>query len=145
MWSTGWAMFLDQPLLGHGINTFMSNFEAYAGGSRSPAYAHNCYLQIGAETGLLGLGSFFFFLLCLGNVCRRALRREPGSLPPRLLELRPVLTGLAGGVLAFLVQSVFDTNFYALRQAVLFWSLAGMILGLSGLFLQTEQSSQPPP
>jgi len=145
MWSTAWTMFRDRPILGHGINTFMANYEAYARGPQWPAYAHNCYLQIAAETGIIGLASFLYFILCLGAVCRRALCRKTESLPPQMQEFRPILLGLAAGILAFLVQSAFDTNLYALRQAVLFWTLAGMVLGISGLFLQPEQTSQPHP
>jgi len=145
MWNTGWAMFRDRPFLGHGINTFMANYSTYVGGNHWPAYAHNCYLQIAAETGVAGLAVFLSFLFFLGSICRRALRREEASLPPQLRELRPILTGLAAGGLAFLVQSAFDTNLYAVRQAVLFWTLAGMVLGISGLLLKPEQTSQPHP
>jgi hypothetical protein len=38
-----------------------------------------------------------------------------------------VLAGLTG----FVLQSAIDTNFYALRQAALFWTLAGLGLALS--------------
>lgn len=133
MWSTGWAMFRDQPWLGHGINTFMANYQTYAGGSQWPAYAHNCYLQIAAETGIIGLASFLLFLFCLGSVCWRSLQRPAESLPPQSRELRPILIGLTAGVLAFLVQSAFDTNLYAVRQATLFWTLSGMMLGIGAL------------
>ena len=143
MWNTGWAMFRDRPFLGHGINTFMANYGTYVGGNHGPAYAHNCYLQIAAETGLLGLASFLGFLFCLGSICRRALHQEETSLPPQLREFRPILIGLAAGVLAFLAQSACDTNLYAVRQTVLFWTFSGMILGISGLLLKTEHTSQP--
>jgi len=53
MWQAGWGMFMDRPILGHGLNTFMANYLSYwVGGEYMPRYAHNCYLQVAAETGV---------------------------------------------------------------------------------------------
>lgn len=126
MWQAAWRMIEDRPIIGHGLNTFMANYLTYwVGGERQPRYAHNCYLQIWAETGLLGLGTFLVLIWCTVGLWLRAMRGMPEG-PNRLM-----LLGLTAGLVAFLVQSAFDTNFYALRQAVLFWVLAGFALGFS--------------
>lgn len=89
-----------------------------------PRYAHNCYLQVAAETGLIGLVAFLTFLgILFWHLIRRAMRSEA--------QLAILLPGLIGGLLAFVVQAAVDTNFYSLRQAVLFWVLAGVAVGLS--------------
>lgn len=124
MWHTAQTMIQDKPLLGLGYNTFMANYNRYvAGPTVWPAYAHNCYLQIAAETGWVGLAAFMVFLFYLFKTCFRAawIIRES------------FLMGLVAGLIAFLVQSIFDTNLYAVRQAVLFWTLAGLAVGLSGV------------
>lgn len=63
-----WRMFLDRPILGVGVGNYTAHFEEYADevgfasrdyeepGERH--YPHNLYLEIGAETGLVGLLAF---------------------------------------------------------------------------------------
>ncbi len=125
MWKAALGMIKDRPILGHGLNTFMANYLKYwVGGERMPRYAHNCYLQVAAETGLTGLAAFLAFLgMLFWHLIRRAIRSEA--------QLAILLPGFIGGLLAFVVQAGVDTNFYSLRQAVLFWVLAGVAVGLS--------------
>ena len=144
MWGTAWKMIEARPFCGQGLNTFMANFLDYAiGPNNGPAYAHNCFLQITAETGIPGLVTFLLFLGALFVTWRTALRKAP---TPEEAEdragLRVVLLGLAAGLLAFLVQSLFDTNLYSLRQATLFWSLAGLATGLSSRVLASRPAVQ---
>lgn len=124
-WDIAWRMILERPAIGQGVNTFMANYSRFAPEGLNPAYAHNGFLQTAAETGLLGLATFLGLLTALFAVCLRAILRRP----PGAESVRPWLTGLTAGLLAFLVQATFDTNFYALRQAALFWTLAGMAVG----------------
>jgi len=139
MWTTAWRMILDRPIRGHGINTFMANYSRYAPNSaQNPAYAHNCFLQITAETGLLGLAAFLLFLAGVGYFAWQALGVPEQELSPEDQPARILLVGLAAAFLAFLVQSFLDTNLYALRQAVLFWTLAGMTLGISARLLRAR-------
>ncbi len=145
MWGTAWKMIEARPFLGQGLNTFMANFIDYAiGPNNGPAYAHNCFLQIAAETGIPGLVTFLLFLGALFATWRMALRKPDTSPEEDPAGLRVVLLGLAAGLLAFLVQSLFDTNLYALRQATLFWSLAGLATGLSSqLLIRREAVPEP--
>ncbi|MCM8811743.1 MAG: O-antigen ligase family protein [Candidatus Omnitrophica bacterium] len=131
MLDTAWRMIKAEPLVGHGLNTFMANYMSYvAGPNQGPAYAHNCFFQIAAETGL---PSLFFFLLSLVRLFEQLLPKtgEPST--------RAALTGAAAGLFGFLVQSAFDTNFYSLRQAVLFWALAGSGIGCAFRLLQDQR------
>jgi O-antigen ligase len=125
MWGAAWNMIQDRPVLGHGLNTFMANYLDYwVGGERQPRYAHNCYLQIMAETGAVGLLAFGFWLATLFGALARALARLPA-------ERRGLLLGVIAALIGFLVQAGLDTNFYVVRQAVLFFAVAGLALGLS--------------
>jgi O-antigen ligase len=126
MWQTAWHMIQDRPVLGHGINTFMANYLTYwVGGEQQPRYAHNCYLQMAAETGLVGLAAFLWLLWLAFARMGRALTRAPAS------GDRTILAGLVAGLLAFAIQAGYDTNFYAMRQVAIFWVLAGLAVGLS--------------
>lgn len=125
MWQAALGMIRDRPLLGHGVNTFMANYLDYwVGGERQPRYAHNCYLQVAAETGLIGLAAFLSLLgWILWRLCAVLQQRPPDE--------QMLLLGILSGLLAFLLQAGVDTNFYAMRQAALFWVMAGFGLGVS--------------
>jgi len=128
IWQAGWHMVQARPVLGHGLNTFMANYLAYwVGGEQQPRYAHNCFLQVAAETGVLGLATFAWLLGTTLWLWGRALRVLDAQGHARSSPL----VGLSAGLIGFLIQSFFDTNFYALRQATLFWTLAGVATGLA--------------
>lgn len=126
MWSTAMLMIYDRPFLGHGVNTFMANYMRYwVGEERMPRYAHNCYLQMAAETGLVGVGAFLAVLGVLTAQLIRAYKKQ------RDLIQRRVFLGLAAALCAFVIHAAVDTNFYSLRQSALFWIFAGLTVGFS--------------
>jgi len=121
IWETGWRMFMDRPIFGHGLGTFMSVFERYRPeGYREIVYAHNCLLQVAAETGIAGvLASLWIAAAMFISGLRNYFREKD-------VFTRAAYIGFIGGLLATLVNSLFDTNLYALPLAVLFWSVAGL-------------------
>jgi putative inorganic carbon (HCO3(-)) transporter len=111
----------------------MSNYLKYwVGGEQQPRYAHNCYLQVAAETGLVGLAAFLWLLWSLMSQLAKAAFKTS-------LKEHVILLGCFAGLLAFLIQSAVDTNFYSLRQAALFWVVSGLAIGLAQ---QTSQKTQ---
>ena len=103
-----WHIFLDHPLLGAGFGQsplYIPRYGRMYGSMLGPknAAAHNMYLQILSETGLLGS---IAFLLLLRAVVRPmlALRRYWAQRRP---EYAHTLTSLMLGVLLFLVTSIF--------------------------------------
>lgn len=117
-WLAALKMINDHPFFGTGVGTFMANFSKYLPGC-NVSYAHNCYLQIWAETGIFSLISFIFFIVTL--IC--------SGLKKFIASRDFLLLGLLSGALGFLVHSFFDTNLYSLRLAILFWVWAGLIVG----------------
>jgi len=114
-----WRMIKDHPFFGIGLGTFMQHFGQYTN-SQGASYAHNCFLQIWAESGLLSLLSF---LLLVGYVfygSLRSLLRMPVSLDFFLL------TGFNAGLLGFLVASLFDTQFYSFQLSFLLYFVLGL-------------------
>ncbi|TAM36939.1 hypothetical protein EPN54_05470, partial [bacterium] len=117
IWLAAWKMIEEHPFLGMGVGTFMANFSEYLPGI-SISYAHNCYLQIWAETGFFSLASFLVFIVSLVYLGVK-----------KFIATRDLLLlGLVCGTVGFLVHSFFDTNLYSLRLAILFWAWAGLIL-----------------
>ena len=124
MWQAAIGMIRDRPILGHGVNTFMANYLRYwVGGEQQPRYAHNCYLQVAAETGLIGLAAFLWVLWGLFRRLAIGIRQRS--------DVELLLLGLSAGLFAFVAQAGIDTNFYSLKQSALFWVLSGVALGLS--------------
>jgi len=116
IWPVAISMIKENPFLGKGVGTFMAHFSRYPT-NLNPQYAHNCFLQIWAETGIFSL---ICFLLFTGLLLYRGIKKFRK-------DSDPVLLGLVSGVFGFLVHSFFDTNLYSLQLATLFWVLMGMI------------------
>lgn len=112
----GFQLIRENPFLGKGLGTFMD----YCGQRTLVAhtdYAHNCYLQMWAESGIFSLLAFLLFIGTLLGKGVRALKRAED----------PLLLGLLGGIFAFLIHSFFDTQFYSIGQSFLLWSMLGVL------------------
>jgi O-antigen ligase len=124
IWNTSFDMIKDRPLFGHGINTYMRVFTVYRGGMTSPTYAHNCYIQLMAEVGAAGL---LVFLALLGKFFTSGYQMLNKS---SYDELKLCSVGLMGGVVAFLVHSFVDTNFYSLQLSAYLWVSIGIQMAI---------------
>lgn len=123
-WRTTWAMISEHPFLGHGVNTYYQNFPLFAPAEETyRGYAHNCFLQMWSEVGFFGL---LAFLIPLFSKLKSQLWNRPKE--ARLDVQEAVLVGLV----AFLVQSFFDTHFYSLQTAFLFWIFWGALHSPAG-------------
>jgi O-antigen ligase len=135
LWVDSIKMIKDRPLWGHGPNTFMKVFqkESYRRrvggiGEYSPSYAHNCYVQMAAEVGLVGLGGFLWILgRFFKNIFRVIEERKKSNEEDPLVIL---LIGLTAGAVAFLIHSFVDTHLYSLKLSTLFWVMAGLAVSL---------------
>lgn len=126
MWQAAINMIKDKPFFGHGLNTFMSNYTKYwVGGEFMPRYAHNCFLQITAELGIVGLFTFLWLIITFFIKSIRALKRTEDKF------YIACITGITSGLFAYLAQSFVDTNFYSLQSAILFWVFLGWVCGLN--------------
>ena len=120
-WQAAWGMFETRPWLGVGIGNYAATYSQHAlpGWGDSLGHAHNFYLNILAEAGLVGLlGYLFFWGSCLW-VAWRTLRGARGM--ERTLAL-----GILGVIVAFSIHNIFD-NLYVhgmnLHMAALVGSL----------------------
>jgi putative inorganic carbon (HCO3(-)) transporter len=133
-------MIKTHPVIGFGANTFMHNYRFY---KESPEYnnqitsdyiyAHNNFLHMAAEIGLVGLGIFIWLLY---NIFK-----ESGNIY-RWLEdnyLKVVCLSLIACVIAFLVNGLTESSLYSSRVAGIFWYLAGFLLALKKFAKTSEQ------
>ncbi|MEK6727060.1 MAG: O-antigen ligase family protein [Candidatus Omnitrophota bacterium] len=121
-WQAGWKMFMSRPWIGLGLGTFMFNFKRFVveNYQRGPAYAHNCYLQMLSELGIIGLVLFLSILiLFFYDGIKIMLNRK------KTFSWHILLASLAA-VLGYSVQMAVDTIFYNLDLGLLFWLLLGL-------------------
>ena len=124
LWNEAIQMNSERPWLGYGINTYAKIEPQFKSKQihTDNQYAHNGYLQIAAETGWVGLGSFlaviiFFFA--------RAFKKES---TPQNEFLSAAAFSLTLGILSFLIHSATDTDLQSLRLVSLLWLSMGLVL-----------------
>ncbi len=133
IWEAAQGMFADNPLLGVGAGNFDRAYPAYAlpNWPQAPGHAHNLYLNLLAEMGLVGLLSYLTLLATLlggtVNAARSAIRAATQSHPESALPAG--LTLAAVGLVAVLaVHHLFD-NLYVHGIGAQLGLLFGLALG----------------
>ncbi len=112
-WKEAVNVIKDYPVFGTGINTYSVVAREYSQGWGG--YPHNCFLQMTAETGIVGLSAFLYFLYTLFYGGIKSYKNSRDSF------LSVLLLGAMGGVAGFLFHSFFDTLFYSVRLGNLMW------------------------
>ena len=124
---TGLTMFATHPILGVGAGNYPINYQQYAqligiefrAQQRDP---HSLYVQLLAETGILGtiafLGMVFSLILALNRACRAI------ELSPHLQDWLPWISAIRLAIISYLLTSVFLHNAY-IRYL---WILVAMAL-----------------
>jgi O-antigen ligase len=122
IWRDAWAMFRAHPITGVGYGAFGTAYSAYteSDGSVRVNEAHNDYLQVLSDGGLIAGGLVLWFLIAVGRQVYRGLNADD--------PLRVALTlGAATGIVGLLVHSFFDFNLQLPAQALLFVLLVAVI------------------
>ncbi len=105
-WQAAWRMVSDNPLLGVGIGNYVPVYPAYGlpGWEDPLGHAHNYYLNIAAEAGLVGLGGYLFLW---GAIFWHGWRVYRGAEE----QWRSITLGILGVMVALCAHSLFD-NLY---------------------------------
>jgi O-antigen ligase len=118
---TALRLFASEPLFGVGVGQF---FARSAGAIRDPAIrllypqenAHNNFLQVLAETGIVGMAAFLWLLIAVAQAILYSSRRE---------EDARVLRGAAAGLCAFLATCLAGHPLLTTEVAIAFWGVLG--------------------
>lgn len=126
--------------IGPGSEAFTQVYPFYSYNAIVAPHAHNLFLQIMVESGIIGI---ILFLLLIFMFIKKLIcgyqyggKRNCNSV---------VIVGIASAVLGFLVQGLFDNCFYNYRVFMVFWSV--IALGITAVnvarneFLLKEDSS----
>jgi len=124
-------MIKAHPFIGVGANTYMKNYKQYKENpeyrnvvTQDTMYAHNMYLQMAAELGIIGFSIFIWLLFKLFSASRRIFK----ALKDNYLKILTI--SLTACLIAFLVNGLTESSLYYSRVAIIFWYLSGLLLSL---------------
>jgi len=137
IWEVTLNMIKSSPVLGTGLGTFHIEFPKF----KYPDFdlevpienllnAHNEYLEILAEMGVLGLGVFLWFIFGIFSYAFKYLKNEGRE--------SLIVTGLISGIAAMLVMSLFSVSVRLTGPAFIFW----LLIGLTMTFVSHEPESK---
>jgi len=122
IWRANLAMLAERPLTGFGFGNhddFMEPYYAEYVHSAMRDHAHNSFLQIAVDAGLLGLTAWLLLCAVLLRMGWRA-QRAPG-------ESGHLLFGAWLALLGFLFGGLTQHNFGDAEVVIVWWSLAALL------------------
>jgi len=143
-WKFTTLMIKDHPLLGSGIGTYKYNSLRYQAkfldqGQNRSFYpsgfadkAHNEYLQLWAEIGIIGLGIFAWLIISYFNYGLRFIKKEKDY------YRQGIIIGLMGAVVAVLVDGIFGFPLHLPATVILFW----LVLALTIATIKSEADAE---
>lgn len=133
LWHEAISIIKKFPMFGCGLNTYSIVAPHFkSGASVAGIYPHNSYLQMAAETGIVGLTSFVLVMARLFITSWKNLKKIKNSF------YNNILLGLLAGLFGFLVHSFFDVNLYALQLVNLMWFFIGLAIAVQRVALYEE-------
>jgi O-antigen ligase len=123
IWENTWTMIRDNPVSGVGLGAYETAYPIYTretGTNGITAEAHNDYLQILADAGVIGAMIGLWFIVALFRAIARGVR----STDPLVAA---IALGGGSGLFGLLVHSVFDFNLHLPSHAIVFLLLSMVI------------------
>ncbi|MDD2353724.1 MAG: O-antigen ligase family protein, partial [Atribacterota bacterium] len=134
IWKFTWMMIEDKPILGSGLGTFQYNSlryqaEFFGQDNNRDKYpygiadkAHNEYLQLWAELGIIGLVIFIWIITGYFVSGIQFLKKFKNKDNMQFA----LVTGLMGAVMAILADAVFGFPLYLPASVSLFWLIIAL-------------------
>lgn len=124
IWMGTWNAIKDFPIFGTGLGTFRYIFPLYQPGDIGNLnfhYAHNDYLQLLLETGIIGFSLILVFFI---GICAKIIRfyRNGPSI---------IMAGLITSITYILIHSLVDFNLHIPSNAITFSMITGITVAYS--------------
>ncbi len=151
IWGTSLEMMKEKPLLGLGIGTFKYHYLDYQAeylrqqphyikNSGKAAEAHNEYLQLGMEIGIVGLLSFlgiiFSFYFLIYQFFESKKNKEVKNKEKMMVI---IIFGLLMGITCFLIHCLFTFPFHVPVLGATFFILMGLTVVVINLGEEEKQ------
>lgn len=137
IWNSALELIKEKPFFGWGVGTFGIHYPEAQGAFLSrdenrnylprtnrSVHAHNDYLQIWAETGLVGLLLFFGILGTFYWTLFSFLKKRRGK------DCNLFVIFFAGGITSFLIDATVSFPLYIIQNGMLFWFLIALAVGI---------------
>ncbi|MBI5848197.1 MAG: O-antigen ligase family protein [Nitrospirae bacterium] len=138
IWKDSLGMVRDFPLTGTGAGSFMHLYPAYRTirGEGIADHAHNDYLELLTDGGIIGIGLFAWFMaaVLIQSYQTFLKRKDPYA--------RHLFAGAISGVAAFLLHSMTDFNFFIGSNGLYLFLLLGLMVSSAHSRLSDVQQPQ---
>ncbi len=139
IWNSTIDMIKDKPVFGSGLGTFPLHYLNYQAKylQNNPDYvqflgkaaeAHNEYLQIWAEMGIIGLLSFLLIIIIFYRTNLGLIKKI------KTIEGKIIIIGLISGVTVTLIHSIFSFPFHIPAVGAAFWFIIGITIASENIF-----------
>jgi putative inorganic carbon (HCO3(-)) transporter len=129
IWIFAIGMILRSPLVGIGLGAYPQVAATQLSGILTgPAlsHAHNIFLQVALDTGLIGLAAFIGLLVIAIRLLWRAYRMN--------FE-RHLAIGMLSALVVILAHGMIDSATWGAKPSVLLWMLLGLAVALGDKFV----------
>jgi O-antigen ligase len=137
-WQAALNMLTEQPWTGVGFSNYQPLYEQYRllNWPMPLGHAHNIYLNVAAETGVIGLALYLLLWISIFALTFRTIRRAQGF-------DRAVAVGLMG-TWVYLGTHMLVDNLYVNNTHIMIGALFGLLAVIAGRALDSISNSQPP-
>ena len=136
IWLSSLAMLKDFGFsgVGYGSEAYNTVYPFYALHGIAAPHAHNLFLQLLCDGGIVGLLVFLGLMVSFYRMMLTAIRHEQDG-SARVLQI-----GGVSAVSGFLVQSMTDYTFYNYRVMLLFFAMLGLCVLFTRMGRREEQA-----
>jgi O-antigen ligase len=127
IWRANVDMITERPLLGWGYGNykrFRTPFYARYPSADRTSHAHNDFLQVWVDSGVVGLSAFLYVFWVVVRDGWRTYRQLPAAVEP----LRSVVLGGVLAVVGFLVGGLTQYNFGDAEVVIALWFTVGLLM-----------------
>lgn len=121
--------------IGQGEVAFSYVYSKYSYAGITAPHAHNLYLQLITEHGVMGLIIFFGIIISYYKNVISAIVYKKHSF------LKALIIGLSAGMMGYLIQGLFDNVFYNYRIVLMFFVITGLTGAAVNCFITDREDA----
>lgn len=137
-WAAAFGIWEDYPWLGAGWGSYPDEYFNYmtyedAWSAHLRMGAHNIYLELLAETGVVGLVTYLVMIYTFFRMCLSLQFQTDSSF------IRTFLAALQGAMITYLIHAFLNNLGPSDKIGILFWWMLGMVPAIQSLVAQERQ------